>query len=199
MKFNPKDHVMDMRGKQYLEVKWRIVWFRQEHPKGGILTSMESSDPVVMKATVIDDDGTILATGYGTPKTQGIAKGRPFEGAETAAIGRALAVAGYGTQFTDEEEGEHLADAPVEKKGQDESLLPKDDRAWTVAQKNALIEAGLAKNDFAARGMLGLSALPEDASKDEILYWAEIYREYRKTMLAPDAAQKANDEVFNVS
>jgi hypothetical protein len=34
--------------------------------------------------------------------------------AETAAIGRALAHAGYGTQFTGEDEGDFLADSPVE-------------------------------------------------------------------------------------
>ena len=67
-----------------------------------------------MKATVANSEGLVLATGHGTPKQMGVAKSRPFEGSETAAIGRALALAGYGTQFTGEEEGEHLADAPVE-------------------------------------------------------------------------------------
>ena len=114
-KFDPKQHVMNMKGKDYLEVKWRIVWFREEHPHGSITTELANVDPVVMKATVSTVDGAILGTGFGTPKTQGIAKSRPFEGAETAAIGRALASAGYGTQFTGEDEGEHLADAPVEK------------------------------------------------------------------------------------
>jgi hypothetical protein len=115
MTFNPKDHIMNMRGKDYLEVKWRIVWFREENPKGCILTEIVSYDPQVVKATVIDGEANTLAVGHGTPKTQGVAKTRPFEGAETAAIGRALAVAGYGTQFTGEDEGEHLADAPVER------------------------------------------------------------------------------------
>ena len=115
MTFNPKDYVMDMRGKDYLEVKWRIVWFRDEHPRGSITTDLISTDPIVVKATVSDEEGRVFGTGFGTPKMQGVAKARPFEGAETAAIGRALAVAGYGTQFTGEDEGEHLADSPVEK------------------------------------------------------------------------------------
>ena len=115
MTFNPKDHIMNMRGKDYLEVKWRIVWFREENPKGCILTEIVSYDPQVVKATVIDGEANTLAVGHGTPKTQGVAKTRPFEGAETAAIGRALAVAGYGTQFTGEDEEEHLADAPIDR------------------------------------------------------------------------------------
>jgi len=115
MTFDPNEKLMNMRGKDYLEVKWRIVWFREENPKGRIETSIAMTDPIVVKATVYDDNGNIIADGMGTPKTQGVAKSRPFEGAETAAIGRALAHAGYGTQFTGEEEGEHLADSPVEK------------------------------------------------------------------------------------
>ena len=115
MTFKPQDHLMNMRGKDYLEVKWRMVWFREDHPLGCIATELASTDPVVMKASVLNEDGKLLATGFGTPKMQGVAAKRPFEGAETAAIGRALAVAGYGTQFTDEEEGDHLADSPLVK------------------------------------------------------------------------------------
>lgn len=114
--FDAKSKVTKMQGKDYLEVKWRIAWFRDEHPKGGIITEIATNEPISFKATILDAEGRILATGFGTPKMQGVAKSRPFEGAETAAVGRALAHAGYGTQFTDEfDEGEHLADAPIDR------------------------------------------------------------------------------------
>ena len=116
MTFNPKDHITKIKGKDYLEVKWRIVWFREEHPDGYILTEIINFDPLYVRANIIIGEDVCLATGHGTPKTQGVAAGRPLEGAETAAIGRALAHAGYGTQFTGEEEGEHLADSPVQRK-----------------------------------------------------------------------------------
>lgn len=113
--FDAKSKITKMQGKDYLEVKWRIAWFRDEHPKGAIITEVMQGDPTIVKATILDGEGKILSTGHGTPKMQGVAKSRPFEGAETAAVGRALAHAGFGTQFTDEfDEGEHLADAPVE-------------------------------------------------------------------------------------
>lgn len=115
MTFNVNDKVTNIRGKDYLEVKWRIVWFREEHPKGAIITEIANRDPVIIRAVIHDNDGVIIGTGMGSPKTQGVSAGRPFEGAETAAIGRALAHAGYGTQFTGEDEGEHLADSPVEQ------------------------------------------------------------------------------------
>lgn len=136
-KFNPQSKVTKMQGKDYLEVKWRIVWFRTDHPKGSIITEVVNDD--LMKATIIDGDGRVLATGHGSSKKMGVAKNRPFEGAETAAIGRALAHAGYGTQFTDElDEGDHLADSPIER---DES---KDDERKTLARQklDELIQRG---------------------------------------------------------
>ena len=38
MTFNPEKHLMELSGKAYLEVKWRLVWFRQECPSGTIDT-----------------------------------------------------------------------------------------------------------------------------------------------------------------
>ena len=113
--FDAKSKITKMQGKDYLEVKWRLVWFREDHPKGSIVTEVVK-DVMLIKATVLDEDGRILGTGHGSPKMQGVSKSRPYEGAETAAIGRALAHAGYGTQFTAEDEDDHLADAPVERK-----------------------------------------------------------------------------------
>jgi hypothetical protein len=74
------------------------------------------------------------------------------------------------------------------------------ERIWSVAQKNALITAGLATNDFAAKGMLDLSTLPADAMGFEIVDWGTAYREQRTAInpetghvyTAPQAANHAN-------
>ena len=79
--------------------------------------------------------------------------------------------------------------------------------AWTVAQKDALIKAGYADNDFAAKGMLGLSNLPADTQPSEIVAWGKLYREHRtstnpdtnKPYTAPEAAEFANNAVLESS
>lgn len=123
MGFDPNKYIMQLKGKKYLETRYRIVWFREEHPRGGIDTEVISLDPVLVKATVMAEGGEVLARAHAGAKSQpnSVWAGREIEKAETAAIGRALAHAGYGTQFADEYspdeiETGHLADSPTEQR-----------------------------------------------------------------------------------
>lgn len=45
MAFNPQEHMMNLKGKDYLQVMWRLVWFREEHPDWCINTVMAEHDP----------------------------------------------------------------------------------------------------------------------------------------------------------
>jgi len=100
----------------YLEVKWRLVWFRERYPHGVLTTEEVCVDLergyARYKATVEDGAGG-QATGHGTETAAGFAD--YVERAETRAIGRALAALGIGTQFVGQDvtEGTHVADAPV--------------------------------------------------------------------------------------
>jgi hypothetical protein len=100
----------------FLEVKWRLCWFRDRYPHGVITTEEICVDLdrgyARYKATVADGQGG-TATGYGTETAADFAD--YVERAETRALGRALAALGIGTQFVGQDltEGDHMADAPV--------------------------------------------------------------------------------------
>jgi len=114
MSFNPKEHLIDLKGKAYLQVMWRLVWFRDEKPLWSIDTKLEqlSENHAVFSAKIYDENGIQKSAGYGS---ESIKDFRDFiEKAETKAVGRALAMLGYGTQFAPElDEGERIVDSPV--------------------------------------------------------------------------------------
>ena len=148
-KFNPQEHLMDLKGKKYLQVMWRLVWFRQDKPLWCIDTKLEqlTDNHAVFSAKIMDENGMQKASGYGSESVKDF---RDFiEKAETKAIGRALAMLGYGTQFAPElDEGERIVDSPVSapkiyckecgaeivpaKKG-DKVISPKELADWSVA------------------------------------------------------------------
>ncbi|MGZ3694116.1 MAG: hypothetical protein ACXWQO_07940 [Bdellovibrionota bacterium] len=106
--------LLNLRGKDYLEVKYRLVWFREEKPSWAIKTEAVKllEDESVFKATVLDDMGRIVSESHKREDSKGFPD--HMEKAETGAIGRALALLGYGTQFAPElEEGERIVDSPV--------------------------------------------------------------------------------------
>jgi len=116
-KFNPREHLMDLKGKDYLQVAWRLVWFRQDKPLWGIDTKLEqlTENHAVFSAKIYDENGVQKSAGYGS---ESIKDFRDFiEKAETKAVGRALAMLGYGTQFAPElDEGDRIVDSPIAKK-----------------------------------------------------------------------------------
>ena len=100
----------------YLPVAARIAWFRKDHPYWTIKTEVElwGDKAVVMKAIIQDVTGQIIATARKRETEIGFPD--YIEKAETGAIGRALAMCGYGTlQVPEFDEQDRLADAPVEK------------------------------------------------------------------------------------
>jgi hypothetical protein len=100
----------------YLPVAPRIAWFRREHPDWSIITKVEelANKGVVMKATIRNSDKRIIATAR--KKETEIGFPDYIEKAETGAIGRALAMCGYGTlQAPEFDEGERIADSPIEQ------------------------------------------------------------------------------------
>ena len=107
--FDPTPYLRQLRGRgggEYLDVKWRLLWLRKEHPDATIVTDLVQHDSqmAIFKATVTLPTGG-LATGYGSETASDFPDF--IEKAETKAIGRALNALGYGAQFGDR------ADDPV--------------------------------------------------------------------------------------
>ncbi len=102
--FEPAKYLVNLNGRgEYLEVKWRLVWLRAEHPEAHIETELVrlQENEAVFKARISIPAGG-SATGWGS---ESIGDFRDFvEKAETKAIGRALAALGYGTQFCQDHE-----------------------------------------------------------------------------------------------
>ncbi len=113
LKSGTKLPLMNIKGKDYLQVAYRLVWFREEHKNWSIETEVtRSKDETFARASIKNEAGRVIATAHKFENAQGFAD--HAEKAETGAIGRALALCGYGTQFEPElDEGERLADSPV--------------------------------------------------------------------------------------
>ena len=108
----------------YLEVKWRRVWFNEEHPDWKILIDVkmfpENDIPkaCLAKAEIYNDKNELVTIGWGYSTVEMFK--RFVEKACTAAEGRALASIGYGTQWAEEyyedtDSAENLVDSPVIK------------------------------------------------------------------------------------
>ena len=100
---------------------------------------------MLAKATIWNESGAIIATGHASAKAKSnsIWVGREVEKAETAAIGRALGHAGYGTQFDNDDEGDYLADSPLERRSSasnasNSSATPQRTMTTAKAPENAL-------------------------------------------------------------
>lgn len=113
---NPADFLINLKGKPYLPVAGRIAIIRSEQKPYSIKTTplqveMELGFAVFQAEVWLD--GVLL--GMGTKQESRRDFADFVEKAETGAIGRALAIAGFGTIYAlqDFDEGERLADAPV--------------------------------------------------------------------------------------
>jgi len=132
--FEPSKHLRQLKGRgggppqPYLDVKWRLVWFRDRYPQGHVETELVdiSADRAVFKAVVrnVDADGNLLgiATGFGSETAGDF--GDFIEKAETKAVGRALAVLGYGIQFAE------LGDDPDPPTGAPKKMTLEESNAY---------------------------------------------------------------------
>lgn len=101
--------VVTIHGREYETVALRVKKFREKYPNWTLETEIvdRGEDVVVLKASISDDTGRLIATGHAEEhrKASQINRTSALENAETSAIGRALAALGLGgTEFASAEE-----------------------------------------------------------------------------------------------
>jgi hypothetical protein len=116
--FDPALHLMDLKGRAYLPVAARVLWFRETCPiEAGWSIQTELIDGgfekgfAVFVARIVDPEGRVVAMGTNVEDKGGF--GDFLQKSETSAIGRALAAAGFGTMGALDEGG--VVDSPVER------------------------------------------------------------------------------------
>ena len=90
----------DIKGKPYVEVNERIKYFRANFKDWALTSEIVSLENgvCVIKATVLNPEGVVKATGYAYEKEGStfINKTSYIENCETSAVGRALGMCGFG-------------------------------------------------------------------------------------------------------
>ena len=95
--------IVNIHGKDYATVAYRLTCFRQLHPDGQIFTTLEKDDDgvIVMKSEIwlACSDALPIATGWAEEVrgSSNINKTSALENCETSAVGRALGFAGFGS------------------------------------------------------------------------------------------------------
>lgn len=175
--------LLDLRGKPYLQVAHRMVWFREEFPLGRIDTQcVEKGDTyAIYRATISipDASGNYIKLADADKREDKQHFSDFMEKAQTSAIGRALAMCGFGTQFApDIEEGDRLADSPTDhlKKGAPPQREPGDDDiAVGVFEEKPDTRRQQAQNKATPKQVGLIHAKAKAAGMDEEMYRAFLF------------------------
>lgn len=150
--FNPADyarHIQDSNGNDclYLDVQYRKLWFRLANPNGKIVKSIKTFDSniAVVEARVYldknDADDCFVSNAFAQRTFDGNSADygtRYLESAETAAVGRALADAGYGLQFCLEQDttpvdaGQQTTPTVQQPVSQQKNVVPQSQAVQSV-------------------------------------------------------------------
>ena len=192
-----QDHMMKLQGKDYLPVAPRVLMFRKDHPEAVIHTQVQVVGEDTYVYAIVGPPGmqtgaAAWATAHKRVKKggKGPAAHWPLETAETGAIGRALALCGYGTLAGELDEGDQLADAPVESATPPPSPEPVEEPAKSSLEE---IAEQMEKDRLALQNVLSAVACtaPEDFEARKV-----EWREFAKTLNEHDR-EVLKDAVLN--
>ena len=132
-------------GKNYKTVQSRVLEFRTDHPMGVIRTKTKLAEGLVIahaEVQVRTKEGELVSvsTGTGSSVLNLNSQFRSVESAETAAVGRALAFFGYGTEDLPAEDGPCDSPRAIRGQTQDVKQAPDVQAATQVATPTKPVE-----------------------------------------------------------
>jgi hypothetical protein len=164
--------VVNIRGKEYQTVALRVQKFRESHPDWELSTEIIKADDVVviMQARIYNADGKCISTGHAEEfrTSSQINSTSALENAETSAIGRALAAAGWGgTEFASANEVQNAIHQQAPKKVQINTFVKKIEESENVEQLKANFKEAFsaAQSDAAA---IAAITVAKDKRKSEL-------------------------------
>lgn len=164
MNENRTAKTIDFKGRQYAQVKDRLKEFRQDNPNALVETTpiFQEDGSLMFKARLLKDKAdpaSAEATGHAYAKQEKVDNEKGFEKLETIAVGRALALIGYGS------DGEIASSDEMEEFiAYQESQKLESVMAWTEKMTDAKTLAELAAiwPDVPAELKVELQALKEE-------------------------------------
>lgn len=126
--FDPNDHLMNLKGRDYLNVQARLLWFIRD--QRALIAAGLAREPYSVRTELVELDRdagwahfkTVARDVLGNESVMyGSEAAKDFadyiEKASTKSLGRALLGLGYGTAFAPEiDEGDRVVDAPVDRR-----------------------------------------------------------------------------------
>lgn len=126
--FDPNQHLMQLKGRDYLNVQSRLLWFIRD--QRALIVAGLAQVPYVVRSELVEMDRehgwahfkTYVRDVLGNEVTMyGSEAAKDFpdfaEKASTKSLGRALLALGYGTAFAPEmDEGDRVVDSPVDRR-----------------------------------------------------------------------------------
>lgn len=148
---NKQIETIDFKGNDYAEVHERVRVFRMLFPEGEILTDIlkDDKETCYMKATILDENGKVLATGHAFEDKKGYINATSYvENCETSAVGRALAFLGLGSKSSIASANEVIredaeyqqareAGPPKEFKPKNKTAVPEAQQSFKEQAKSA--------------------------------------------------------------
>ena len=201
--FDASKYLTKLSGKDYLEVKWRLLWLRTLHPDAVIETELvKHGAGLALFRARVTIPGAGSATGWGSETAEDF--GDFIEKAETKALGRALAALGYGTQFCEDFDftaetkeprkrrstanrqtpaaqrtNRRVVDSPVARNGL--KVLKDGGAIATPAQVKAIYssarDAGGDEDSVEGRCRAVFSCLPAELTKQQASEFIDLLRE----------------------